>query len=161
MAFQSGVTAVGSTPHLALTWLVAIVLVACITLFLGMLAVEVWRSLQFARRVHAVRKSSGGAAPAAGHRATRAPKRPSTAPAPGAPGAPVAADEEKGDAQPVQSLVAVEVLSARAELGQAGVREPRKECCAAVRGMSFSRGLFGGGVVGAPRRVVGHRWGGG
>ncbi len=58
MAFQSGVAAVNSTPHLALTWLVAIVLVACIFLFLSMLSVEVWRSVQFARRMHAVRKAS-------------------------------------------------------------------------------------------------------
>lgn len=58
MAFQSGVAAVGSGPHLALTWLVAIVLVACITLFLGMLAVEVWRSVRFARRVADARKET-------------------------------------------------------------------------------------------------------
>jgi hypothetical protein len=44
MAFQSGVAAVDSTPHLALTWLVAVVLVTCVALFLGMLAVEVWHS---------------------------------------------------------------------------------------------------------------------
>jgi hypothetical protein len=69
MAFQSGVAAVGSTPHLALTWLVAVVLVACILLFLGMLSVEVWRSVQFARRVHAIRKASTASSP--GGRASR------------------------------------------------------------------------------------------
>jgi hypothetical protein len=63
MAFQSGVAAVGSTPHLALTWLVAVVLVACSLLFLGMLSVEVWRSVQFARRVHAIRKASTTSSP--------------------------------------------------------------------------------------------------
>jgi hypothetical protein len=69
MAFQSGVAAVDSTPHLALTWLVAVVLVACILLFLGMLSMEVWRSVQFARRVHAVRKASAASSP--GGRASR------------------------------------------------------------------------------------------
>jgi hypothetical protein len=63
MAFQSGVAAVDSTPHLALTWLVAVVLVACILLFLGMLSVEVWRSVQFARRVQAVRRASTASSP--------------------------------------------------------------------------------------------------
>jgi hypothetical protein len=63
MAFQSGVATVGSTPHLALTWLVAVVLVACIFLFLGMLAIEVWRSVLFARRVHAVRRASTVSSP--------------------------------------------------------------------------------------------------
>jgi hypothetical protein len=58
MAFQSGVAAVGSGPHLALTWLVAIVLVTCIALFLGMLGVEIWRSVRFARRVAAARRVS-------------------------------------------------------------------------------------------------------
>jgi hypothetical protein len=57
MAFQSGVAAVNSTPHLALTWLVAIVLVSCILLFLGMLALEVWRSVRFARHMLALTKS--------------------------------------------------------------------------------------------------------
>jgi hypothetical protein len=70
MAFQSGVAAVNSTPHLALTWLVAVVLVACILLFLGMLSVEVWRSVQFARRMHAVLKASAGTSPVG--RASRA-----------------------------------------------------------------------------------------
>jgi hypothetical protein len=64
MAFQSGVTSVGSGPHLALTWLVAIVLVSCICLFFGMLAVELWRSVQFARRVASVvRKASSVSGP--------------------------------------------------------------------------------------------------
>jgi hypothetical protein len=58
MAFQSGVAEVGSGPHLALTWLVAIVLVTCIALFLGMLGVEIWRSVRFARRVSAARRVS-------------------------------------------------------------------------------------------------------
>ncbi len=61
MAFQSGVAEVGSGPHLALTWLVAIVLVVCIALFLGMLAVEVWRSARFANRQASARKSSAAA----------------------------------------------------------------------------------------------------
>ena len=55
MAFQSGVTAVGSRSHLALTWLVAIVLVACIGLFVGVLVAEVWRSVQFARKMAALK----------------------------------------------------------------------------------------------------------
>jgi hypothetical protein len=63
MAFQSGVAAVNSTPHLALTWAVAVVLVGCVALFLGMLGVEVWRSVHFARRVHSVRKASIKASP--------------------------------------------------------------------------------------------------
>jgi hypothetical protein len=50
MTFQSGVTAAGSGPHTALTVLVAAVLVGCVTLFLGMLAREVWNSVRFARR---------------------------------------------------------------------------------------------------------------
>lgn len=62
MAFQSGVAEVGSGPHLALTWLVAIVLVACIALFVGMLAMEVWRSVRFAHRVAAARKATALAA---------------------------------------------------------------------------------------------------
>ncbi len=49
MAFQSGVAAVNSSPHLALTWLVAIVLVACVALFVGMLAVEVSGRARFVR----------------------------------------------------------------------------------------------------------------
>lgn len=62
MAFQSGVTTVGSGPHVVLTWLVAVVLVSCICLFLGVLAVEVWRSIQFAHRVHlVVRKATATA----------------------------------------------------------------------------------------------------
>jgi hypothetical protein len=70
MAFQSGVAAVNSTPHLALTWLVAVVLVACILLFVGMLSIEVWRSVQFARRMHAVRRASIVSSPV--RRASRA-----------------------------------------------------------------------------------------
>jgi hypothetical protein len=58
MAFQSGVAEVGSGPHLALTWLVAIVLVTCIALFGGVLAMEVWRSMRFAHQVAAARKVS-------------------------------------------------------------------------------------------------------
>jgi amino acid transporter len=50
MAFQSGVTAEGSGPHAALTWTVALVLVTCVGLFMGMLALEVYRSYRFARR---------------------------------------------------------------------------------------------------------------
>jgi hypothetical protein len=41
MTFQSGVTTPGSSSHTALTVLVALVLVACVTLFLGMLVREV------------------------------------------------------------------------------------------------------------------------
>jgi hypothetical protein len=53
---------VGSGPHVVLTWLVAVVLVSCICLFLGVLAVEVWRSIQFAHRVHlVVRKATATA----------------------------------------------------------------------------------------------------
>ncbi len=65
MTFQSGVAAVDGAPYKALTWLVAIVLVGCIALFLGMLGAEVWRSVRFARTVLAVRKVSTGAAPVA------------------------------------------------------------------------------------------------
>jgi hypothetical protein len=50
MAFQSGVTAVGSGPHLLLTYAVAVVLIACVAVFAGMLTLEVWNSLRFARR---------------------------------------------------------------------------------------------------------------
>jgi hypothetical protein len=57
MAFQSGVAEVGSGPHLALTWLVAIVLVTCVALFLGMLGAEIWRSARFAGRMAAARRA--------------------------------------------------------------------------------------------------------
>jgi hypothetical protein len=50
MAFQSGVTAEGSGSHALLTWVVAVVLVACVSVFVGMLALEVYRSYRFARR---------------------------------------------------------------------------------------------------------------
>lgn len=82
MAFQSGVTAEGSGSHTSLTWAVALVLVACVSIFVGMLALEVYRSYRFARRaVAAVQRvvqagkrrlsigtpaASGGAAPVAG-----------------------------------------------------------------------------------------------
>jgi hypothetical protein len=66
MTFQSGVAAVGGAPYLTLTWLVATVLSACIALFLGMLALEVWRSVRFARRVLAVRKGHAGTSAGAG-----------------------------------------------------------------------------------------------
>jgi hypothetical protein len=62
MAFQSGVAAEGSGPHVALTWVVALVLVSCVALFVLLLAVELYRSYRFARRVvHAVRKASASA----------------------------------------------------------------------------------------------------
>lgn len=50
MTFESGVTASGSSAHTALTVLVALVLVGCVTVFLGMLGREVWNSVRFARR---------------------------------------------------------------------------------------------------------------
>jgi hypothetical protein len=53
MAFQSGVTVPGTGSHTALTWVVALVLVACVALFNAMLAREVYRSLRYARRVGA------------------------------------------------------------------------------------------------------------
>ena len=56
MTFQSGVTAVGSNVHLALTYIVAIVLVLCVGCFVGILAVEVLRSVQFARHLRRKRK---------------------------------------------------------------------------------------------------------
>ncbi len=68
MAFQSGVAAVGSAPHVILTWLVAFVLVACILLFFGMVVLEVWRSVQFARRVHAMRSAPSKVGRANTHR---------------------------------------------------------------------------------------------
>jgi hypothetical protein len=58
MTFQSRITAVGSRAHYALTYLVAIVLVACVSAFLGVLAQEVWRSLRFAKKVQALRRQS-------------------------------------------------------------------------------------------------------
>lgn len=64
MAFQSGVTAEGSGPHAALTWTVALVLVTCVGLFMGMLTLEVYRSYRFARRFKVARSSwSLGSAP--------------------------------------------------------------------------------------------------
>ncbi len=66
MAFQSGVAEVGSGPHLALTWLVAIVLVTCIALFVSMLAMEVWRSIRFAHQVAVAKKASSSAAKVGG-----------------------------------------------------------------------------------------------
>lgn len=70
MTFQSGVAAVGGGAHLALTWLVALVLVSCISLFAGMLVLEVWRSVRFARTVAvAARKAAQATGP---RRATRA-----------------------------------------------------------------------------------------
>jgi hypothetical protein len=50
MTFQSGVTAAGARSHTALTYLVAMVLMGCVALFCGMLAMEVWCSVQYARR---------------------------------------------------------------------------------------------------------------
>jgi hypothetical protein len=50
MTFQSGVTDTGSSGHAALTYLVALVLVSCVGVFAGMLALEVWNSVKFARR---------------------------------------------------------------------------------------------------------------
>jgi hypothetical protein len=58
MAFQSGVTAEGSGSHTILTWAVALVLVACITLFLAVLVAEVFRSYRFATRLVDIRRSS-------------------------------------------------------------------------------------------------------
>lgn len=64
MAFQSGVATVGSGPHVVLTWLVAVVLVTCIGLFVGVLSVEVWQSIKFARRVAVVmRKAASTSGP--------------------------------------------------------------------------------------------------
>jgi hypothetical protein len=58
MAFQSGVTTAGSGSHVALTWAVALVLVTCVCIFMGMLALEVYRSYRFARLVGTVRRAS-------------------------------------------------------------------------------------------------------
>ncbi len=71
MAFQSGVAAAGSGPHLLLTYAVAAVLVGSVCVFVAMLAVEVWNSVRFARRVHrTVRRATAlqgaGAAQAVG-----------------------------------------------------------------------------------------------
>jgi hypothetical protein len=60
MAFQSGVTVEGSGPHAALTWVVALVLVTCVAIFMVMLAMEVFRSYRFARRVARAAKSRRG-----------------------------------------------------------------------------------------------------
>jgi hypothetical protein len=50
MTFQSGVTSAGSGAHTALTVLVALVLVSCVSVFVAMLGREVWNSVRFARR---------------------------------------------------------------------------------------------------------------
>lgn len=60
MAFQSGVTVPGSSSHTVLTWVVALVLVACVVLFNAMLAREVYRSLRFAQRVGAIAGKASG-----------------------------------------------------------------------------------------------------
>jgi hypothetical protein len=58
MTFQSGITAAGSRSYYTLIYVVAIVLVACVSMFLGVLALEVWRSLRFAKRVDKHRRRS-------------------------------------------------------------------------------------------------------
>jgi hypothetical protein len=64
MTFQSGVTTPGSGPHKVLTWTVAFVLVTAVSFFVGLLAVEVWRSVLFARRVTSmVRRASTTSGP--------------------------------------------------------------------------------------------------
>lgn len=64
----------GSGPHLVLTWLVAVVLVVCIGLFAGVLGVEVWRSVRFARQVAAVmQRASASSGPRRASRAAGGP----------------------------------------------------------------------------------------
>jgi hypothetical protein len=53
----------GSVPHAVLTWIVAIVLLACVLLFMALLVAEVYRSYRFACRVHAVKRRSVMAGP--------------------------------------------------------------------------------------------------
>jgi hypothetical protein len=56
MAFQSGVAAEGSGPHLALTYAVAIVLVASVCTFFAMLGREIYRSAKLAHRARTSRR---------------------------------------------------------------------------------------------------------
>jgi hypothetical protein len=56
MAFQSGVAVSGGVAHSVLTWIVALVLVTSVSTFFGVLAMEVWRSLVFARKATAAMK---------------------------------------------------------------------------------------------------------
>jgi hypothetical protein len=56
MAFQSGVAAEGSGPHLTLTYAVAIVLVAFVCTFFAMLGREIYRSAKFAHRARTSRR---------------------------------------------------------------------------------------------------------
>jgi hypothetical protein len=50
MAFESGVTSVGSSAHHFLTVAVLLVLVACVGLFVAALVLETWRSFRMASR---------------------------------------------------------------------------------------------------------------
>jgi hypothetical protein len=76
MTFQSGVTSAGSGTHTALTALVAVVLVGCVTVFVGMLAREVWNSLRFARRRHRRASAVGAGVQAVKWRETKGPSSP-------------------------------------------------------------------------------------
>jgi hypothetical protein len=58
MTFQSGVAVEGSGSYLLLTYVVAVVLVACVAGFVGMLVLEVLRSIRFARDTSASRRRS-------------------------------------------------------------------------------------------------------
>ena len=58
MTFQSGVTAVGGRPYYLLTYVVAIVLVACVSAFVSVLGLEVWRSVRFARKLKHVKQQA-------------------------------------------------------------------------------------------------------
>ncbi len=62
MAFQSNVAVSGGTAHTALTWVVALVLITSVLAFFGILALEVWRSVVFARKASAAVKRTSVAA---------------------------------------------------------------------------------------------------
>lgn len=74
MTFQSGVAAVGSGPHLALTYIVMVVLIGSILTFGAVFGVEVYWALRFAQRLQVLRKtglSSAAGSPRAVHAIVR------------------------------------------------------------------------------------------
>ena len=71
MTFQSGVTAVGGRPYYLLTYVVAIVLVACVSAFVSVLGLEVWRSVRFARKLKHVKRQATASASESATASTR------------------------------------------------------------------------------------------
>jgi hypothetical protein len=74
MAFQSGVAAEGSGPHLTLTYAVAIVLVASVCTFFVMLGREIYRSAKFAHRARTSRRRAWNLKSSANSDATSGPR---------------------------------------------------------------------------------------